>query len=103
MKHKIMKRRTFLKKIPFVFIGGIIGIKSIERDKLPLGYISNKAKKIKKEIGNNYATKKQSKQLLDELLDNSNPTEAQFEKIFDKCVISADTLYRLSVHGFNKK
>ncbi|MCK5611159.1 hypothetical protein KAR91_55310 [Candidatus Pacearchaeota archaeon] len=98
-----MNRRSFLKKLPFAFVGGVAGIASAKEGKLPVGYISPEAKKIMKEIDASYPTKELSKQLLDELLDNSNPTEKQFEEMFDKCVVSADTLFRLSAHGFRRK
>lgn len=98
-----MNRRSFLKKLPLVFVGGVAEIAHAKEGRLPIGHISPEAKKIRKEIDAGIPTKELSKRLLDELLDNSNPTEKQFEEMFDRCVISADTLYKLSAHGFKMK
>ena len=102
-----MNRRLFLKRFPLLTAMGIMTLSAITKEAyLSEGYITPKAKKLRKEMDKElpyHPTPEQSEQMLDELLDNCNPTKDQFNVMFDRCVVSGRVLYRLSADGFRMK
>ncbi len=101
-----MNKRSFLKNLPFLVGIGITApsVLLTNQSKLPIGYISPKAKELRKKVDEvRQPDSKLSNQLLDELLDNCNPTPKQFDEMYDRCAITGEALYRLSTDGFKNK
>lgn len=101
-----MNRRSFLRNLPLLTIVGITtpSLLMAKESSMPEGYITPRAENLRKEIDNTETSSaKQSEQMIDELLDNCNPTAEQFDTMFDRCVISARSLYRLAADGFRMK
>lgn len=54
---------------------------------------------MRNDFNENGITKKQSREMIDELIDNCKPTVQEMKLMFDGCIVDGYVLYRLAVDG----